>query len=73
MVTDQGVVLDAIKEGIADLPERCPKYHSEALASLADILIKERENKTRPIAIVQYVRSKVEALAGFVEASGVDL
>lgn len=69
MATDQGVVLDAIKQGIAELPERCPKYHAEALASLADVLGKERENKTRPIAIVQYVRGKVEALAVFVEAN----
>jgi hypothetical protein len=66
MATDMGLVLEALKLEINDLPERRPGYRREVLATLADIVAFEREHAEVKISIVRRITDKTEALARFV-------
>lgn len=65
MPTSQQQVMQALRDEIEALEERCPGYRSAVVDALADVIALERQNQSRALPIKKMVRDKCVALGDF--------
>jgi len=65
MSVNQQHLVEILRGQVGALEERTPNYRRELLDTLAEIIVLERTNRIRRIAIQQDVRAKCEALGTF--------